>query len=259
MRPSPAEVARTITHGRLRGSLRIGTTAKLTNVCHASDTAGRPLTLVRDGDPLSHAFPRAGDEPGPKAELYVRDLAPVNGAPALGAVRISGRLRRLGRAEAAAAVLEFADANPITDLLDVGRQAAICRLEVEDVRLEPSAWLATDPAFQPAQRIDLTAYQGARPDPLHAIERDLLLDLSDHHTKQIESYLRCALSALGVPCHATPQAVRIDRYGFTADSGPAPDGSSDQRWTRVDFVRPVRDHHDLAHLLHPLLFHSQAG
>jgi hypothetical protein len=254
MRPSAAEVARTLVRGPLRGSLRIAFGTRLTNVQHACDSAGRPLVLAKDGSPLAAALPLPGVA-GPTALLYVRDVPPVDGAPELGAVRIAGRLHRLSDAEEAAAKLEFADANPATDLLDVGHGATIGRLEVERVQLEPSEWLTSNSGFsRPIHDLDLAAYEAAQPDPLHTIERDLLLDLSDHHTEQIESYLRCALSAAGLVCEAAPRTVRIDRYGFTADSGVA-----DRRWIRVAFTRPVRDHRDLATLLHPLLFHSRTS
>lgn len=254
MRPSAAEVARTLARGPLRGWLRIGFGAHLNDVQHAGDSKGRPLVLAKDGSPLAAALPRAG-EPGPPALLSIRDVPPVDGAPELGTVRLAGRLQRLSEAEVAAAKLEFADANPVTELLDVGHGATIGRLEVERVQLEPSTWLASSSGLRgPVHDLDLAAYHAARPDPLHSIERDLLLDLADHHTAQIESYLRCALSAAGLVCEAAPRTVRIDRYGFTADSGVP-----DRRWVRVAFARPVRGHRDLATLLHPLLFHSHTS
>lgn len=258
MRPSAAEVARTLGRGPLRGSLRIALGTRLKDVQHAGDSSGRPLLLAKAGSPLAAALPLPG-VPGPAAMLYIQDVPPVDGAPALGAVRIAGRLHRLSDAEVAAAKLEFADANPANDLLDVGHNGAtIGRLEVERVQLEPSEWLALNAGFRrPVHDLDLADYQAAPPDPLHAIERDLLLDLSDHHTEQIESYLRCALSAAGLVCTAPPRTVRVDRYGFVADTGSPASSPPNLRWIRVAFSRPVRDHRDLATLLHPLLFHSQ--
>ncbi|GAB3426285.1 hypothetical protein [Flindersiella endophytica] len=257
MRPSAAEVARTLARGPLRGSLRIALGTRLKDVQHAGDSSGRPLVLAKDGSPLAAALPLPG-APGPTALLYVQDVPPVDGAPSLGAVRIAGRLRRLSEAEVAAAKLEFADANPANDLLDVGHGATIGRLEVERVQLEPSDWLVHDAGLhRPIHDLDLDAYRTAPADPLHAIERDLLLDLSDHHTAQIESYLRCALSAAGLACVAAPRTVRVDRYGFTAATGAPESSPPDRRWVRVAFARPVRDHRDLAALLHPLLFHSR--
>jgi hypothetical protein len=43
--------------------------------------------------------------------------------------------------------------------------------------------------------------------------------------------------------------VRLDRYGFVVALGPA----EARHRARLAFPRPVRDHADLARLLHPVL------
>ena len=53
-----------------------------------------------------------------------------------------------------------------------------------------------------------------------------------------------------------PRAVRLDRYGFTLDVGRPEADTSRSRWVRLSFPRPLRDRHELAHLLHPVLFHG---
>jgi uncharacterized protein DUF2470 len=236
MRPSRAEVARTLARGRLPGRLRLDGLPAPAPVTHATDRTGRPLLLVRDGDDLDTALPAS-----PGVTLSVEDVPPVDGAPSLGQLRIEGRPRRLASAEASAAVQEFADGNPVADLLDVGHGASLWLVNVDRVRLDqPLATVDIEPAW----------YAAAAPDPLHELERDLLADLADHHAPQIESYLRCLLALTGRPCRSAPRAVRLDRYGFIVDtSEPAAD-----HWVRLSFPRPVHCRHDLAHLLHPVLF-----
>jgi hypothetical protein len=229
MRPSPAEIARTLVRGRLPGLLHLPGRPEPVAMPHATDRTGRPLVLVRDGDDLVAAA----------AALSVEDVPPLPRAPSLGRVRVDGRLHRLASDEAAAAVHEFAEANPIAGLLDVGRGASICRLDVSAVRLDRG---------HATVDIDPIGYAGAEPDPLHELERDLLLDLAGHHATQIESYFRCLLAMTGRPTRTPPRPLRLDRYGFLVDIGE-PD-----RCVRLSFHRPVHCRHDLAHLLHPVLF-----
>ena len=230
MKPSPAEIARTLACGRIPGRLHPAGHLEPVVVDHATDRAGRPLILVRDGDDL---------ETGGAVTLSAEDVPPLPRAPSLGRVRVTGQLCRLASDEAAAAVDAFAEANPVPDLLDVGRGASLCGIDVTGV------WLDRGPA---TIQVDPAGYAAAEPDPLHALERDLLADLADHHAPQIESYFRCLLALTGRPTRVPPRPLRLDRYGFLVDIGE-PDGC-----VRLSFHRPVHCRHDLAHLLHPVLF-----
>jgi hypothetical protein len=230
MKPSPAEIARTLARGRLPGSLQPAGRTEPVAVDHAIDRTGRPLILVRDGDRL---------DPGGPATLSVADVPPLPGAPSLGRVRVDGRLHRLTAAEALAAVHAFAESNPVADLLDVGRGASLCQIDVTRVRLDRGPTTVD---------IDPIAFAAAEPDPLHELEPDLLADLADHHGPQIESYFRCLLAVTGRPARTPPRPVRLDRYGFLVDIGE-PD-----RCVRLSFHRPVHCRHDLALLLRPVLF-----
>jgi hypothetical protein len=241
MRPSRAEIARTLARGRLPGRLQLDGRPAPAPVPHATDRTGRPLLLVRDDDDLGAAL-RDGHL---AVTLSVMDVPPVERAPSLGRVRIDGRVRRLSAGEAAAAVQEFAESNPVADLLDVGRGASLWLVNVDRVRLDnPCATVDVEPAW----------YAAAAPDPLHELERDLLADLADHHAEQIESYFRCLLALTGKPCRTIPRAVRLDRYGFIVDIGDRDGAPADDQWVRLSFPRPVHCRHDLAHLLHPVLF-----
>ncbi|WP_199042720.1 hypothetical protein [Glycomyces salinus] len=52
----------------------------------------------------------------------------------------------------------------------------------------------------------------------------------------------------------TAKAVRLDRYGLLVDLGTSDRGPKRGRWARLEFARGVRNQHELAHVLHPILF-----
>jgi hypothetical protein len=241
MSPTFAEVARTLARGRLPGLIRVAGWAQPLAVQHATDCAGRPMVLARSGGDLSRALGAVDGRKRVAALLSVDDRPPVDGAPALGRVRIGGRVHRLDADEAAPARLEFAEANPVSELLDVGRGVTLFAIEVDRVQVQRGVTI---------EEVDVEAFIEADPDPLHEVEQDLLLDLAGHHSVEVERHLRQALGFAGVPGRGTPKAVRLDRYGFTVDSGRSPK----EPWYRLEFTRPVRDRHELARVLHPVLF-----
>jgi hypothetical protein len=263
MFPSPAEIVRTLVRGRLTGTLRFGAGPELA-VLHATDCAGAPMVLTHEDDAVALAARvagLAGSAGAPTVVLRVDDVPPVPGAPSLGRARISGRLRRLAGDAATAAAIEFAESNPVADLLSVGREATIHRVDLDWARLELPRSTEDGEAFRSTVDVDVDDYIAADPDPLHEVERDLLLDLADHHAEQIEHQFRRALAAARLAWRSAPRAVRVDRYGFVVDIGAADAATADAgaargRWVRLNFPRPVRDQHELAHLLHPALFHG---
>lgn len=241
---SPAEVARTLARGRLPGVLRIAEHPDPFAVHHATDGSGRPLLLFRDDADVAELA--AGRQP---VTLTVRDRPPVPGAPRRGRVLLTGRARKLDPETAAEQAITFAEANPVGDLLDVGRGAELYVIDVDEVQLHgrpgPTGSAAIDPA----------AYVAAEPDPLHEYERELLLDLADHHVPQITAYFRQLLDRAGVPHGPLLRPVRLDRYGFLVDSGQRPDGlEGARRLVRLNFAHPVHCRHELAQLLRPVLF-----
>jgi hypothetical protein len=155
-------------------------------------------------------------------------------------VRLSGPLHRVLPRGERAAVLEFARSNPIPDLFDVGDGASLHLVEVSKVSLVRSG---------AAEAVDAAEYAEAEPDPLHECEGDLLADIADHHGDALEAYVRHLSDR---PDHGAVRAVRLDRYGLVVDLAA---DRRKRRLARLEFSRGVRNQHDLAHVLHPILFH----
>lgn len=243
MSQSAAEIVRTLLLGRLPGAFTIDGSSLGGSLLHALDRQGRPLLLSRRGDVLDD-LPDA--QAGPQVRLGVADRPPVVDAPSLGRAVVVGRLRELSADDAAVAVHEFAEANPVAELFDVGGDVSMYSIDVMWARLEREA--ATT-------NVSVDEYAAASPDPLHEVEKDLLADLADHHAPQIENFIRHVLAAAGVTPAIAPRPVRLDRYGFLVDIGTGSSGTAG-RWARLEFTRTVRNQHDLAHLMHPVLFHG---
>ncbi|GAA4446873.1 hypothetical protein GCM10023170_027520 [Phytohabitans houttuyneae] len=242
MQPSPAEVARTLAAGRLPGNAHIACRPSPHRVRHATDAAGRVLMLVPAGGDLAESL-----RPGEGADdvavvLDVQDAPPVAGSPSLGRVWVSGWAAPLAGVEARQAAQDFVDIDPLGDLLDVGRGQVIFRMEPAEVRLETGGRM---------RDIDPDEYAAAEPDPLQAVEWDLLTDLADHHVPEMADFIRRQLADSGhiSPSGPPPRVVRLDRYGFVVALG-AP---GREYRARLAFPRAVADRADLARLLHPVL------
>ncbi|SBT65740.1 Protein of unknown function (DUF2470) [Micromonospora sediminicola] len=237
MRPSPAEIVRTLIAGRLPALVHLARDPGPHQVRHATDPDGRVLLLVPVFSDLAVALaPPAGDS-DVATVLDVLDLPPAAGAPSLGRAWISGWAERLDGDQARGAALDFAATHPTGDLLDLGTRFHLHRFEVAEARWERAGGV---------RRIDPDAYAGAEPDPLHPVESDLLADLTDHHADQVTGYLR---RRLALPGAESPRVVRIDRYGLLIAYGRP--GAT--RRTRLAFERPVADVAELSRLLHPMV------
>ncbi|MDM4721993.1 DUF2470 domain-containing protein [Micromonospora sp. WMMA1363] len=237
MRPSPAEIMRTLVAGRLPALVHLARNAGPHQVRHATDPDGRVLLLVPVFSDLGAALaPPTGDS-DVATVLDVLDLPPAAGAPSLGRAWISGWAERLDGDEARRAAVDFAATQPTGDLLDVGSRFHLHRFEVAEARWERAGGV---------RRIAPEAYAEAEPDPLHAVEAELLADLADHHAEQVSGYLRRQLK---LPGGESPRVVRIDRYGLLVAHGRPGAG----RRTRLSFERPVADVAELSRLLHPML------
>jgi hypothetical protein len=245
MQPSPAEVARTLAAGRLPGNAHIACRPSPHRVRHATDAAGQVLMLVPVESDLAGALRPAEGADDVAVVLDVQDVPPVAGSPALGRVWVSGWAAPLAGIAARQAAQDFVDIDPVGDLLDVGRGQVLFRMAPAEVRLEAGGRI---------RDIDPDEYAAAEPDPLQAVEWDLLTDLADHHVPEMSEYIGRQLAesghtgpgGLGGPA---PRVVRLDRYGFVVALG-AP---GHEYRARLAFPRPVADRADLARLLHPVL------
>jgi hypothetical protein len=282
MRPSIAELARTLISGRVPATARLACRPGALTVRHTTDCSGRPLLLARFDDPLVRAL--RGDRP-PTLVLEAADTPPGPDAPSLGRVLVGGTVSLVPADEAGEAVLEYAETSADPDLFDVGLGMVLLQVEVHQIRLvrpEPAparsrrtwpgaangaarsadGWAEADQrrphameifagadGADPSLQVDLDEYLAADPDPLYGEERDLLADLNDRHGAQLRPYLAGRLAAAGLP-GTTPRPVRLDRYGLQVLPYPTWPGQP----VRVSFARPVRDRSDLARLLHPVLF-----
>ena len=235
MQPTPAEVARTLAAGHLPAGAHIACRQGPIPVRHVADPAGRLLLLApRDGALATALRPVEGSD-DTALVLDIADVPPTAGAPSLGRVWVAGWARLLTGDEARAAALDYAEVDAAPDLLDVGDTQVLYRMEVAEVRYERLGVLVD---------VDPDEYAAAEPDPLRAIEFDLIADLADHHVPEMTGYLRRQLGPAAGPDTA-PELVRIDRYGMLVRTG--------DRLARLAFPRAVADRHDLAHLLHPVL------
>ena len=237
MQPTHAEVARTLAAGHLPAGAHIACRQGPYPVRHVADAAGRLLLLSPRGGALTEALRPAEGTDDTALVLDISDVPPVAGAPSLGRVWVAGWARELAGAEARAAALDYAEVDAAADLLDVGDGQVLHRMEVAEVRYERNGVLVD---------VDPDEYAAASPDPLRTIEFDLIADLADHHVPEMTGYLRRQLGPAAGPADE-PRVVRLDRYGLLVRVG--------ERLARLAFPRAVRDRHDLAHLLHPVLCH----
>lgn len=241
MQPTHAEVARTIAAGHLPASAHIACRQGPFPVRHVADSQGRLLLLSPADGVLQAALRPAEGNDDTALVLDISDIPPLAGAPSLGRVWVAGWARLLDGEEAREATLDYADTDPASDLLDVGTSQVIHRMEVAEVRYERNGKLVD---------VDPDEYAEASPDPLRTIEFDLIADLADHHVDEITDYVRRQLGK-AAKAGDTPEVVRLDRYGFVVRVG--------RKLARLAFPRRVKDRHDLAHLLHPVLCHRCGG
>ncbi len=237
MQPTHAELARTLAAGHLPAGAHIACRQGPIPVRHVADAYGRLLLLSPRAGALTTALRPAEGTDDTALVLDISDVPPVAGAPSLGRVWVAGWARELTGTEARAAALDYADVDPAADLLDVGDGQVLHRMEVAEVRYERNGVLVD---------VDPDEYAAAAPDPLRAVEFDLIADLADHHADEMAAYVRRQLGPAARPGDE-PRVVRMDRYGFLVRLG--------DRLARLSFPRPVTDRHDLARLLHPVLCH----
>ncbi|GAA1846284.1 DUF2470 domain-containing protein [Asanoa iriomotensis] len=236
MRPTAAEVARTLANGRLEGTAHIRGYPGRVKVRHATPADGHPLLLVALGTDLATALTSgAAARSGPMV-LSVDDVPPTPSSPSRGRLWLTGEPEPLDGPEARAAADAYAQVSPLGDLLDVGRFQMLFRIETSEVRLANGRALV---------ELDPAEFRAAAPDPLAAEEGRLLHDLNDHHLGQLAGLVE-RVSGRAAPTDC--RALRMDRYGLVV--GSATGGG--QR-LRLGFERPVGSVCELNHLMHALL------
>ncbi|GGK70943.1 DUF2470 domain-containing protein [Mangrovihabitans endophyticus] len=236
MQPTHAEVARTLAAGHLPATAQIACRAGRFPVRHVTDTHGRVLLLTpRDGT-LAAALTPVDGSGDVALVLDIADVPPTTGGPSTGRVYLAGWAARLDGDQARAAALDYADVDAAPDLLDVGDTRLLHRMHVAEIRCDRDG--ETFP-------VDPDEYAAATPDPLRIVEFDLLADLVGHHRAELDAAVRRHLGPAARAAAGDIVPVRLDRYGVVLRLG--------ERLARLAFARPVRDRHDLAHLLHPML------
>jgi len=180
--------------------------------------------------------------------LGVTDRPPVTGAPSLGRAWVSGWARPLAGAEARAAALEFVRVHPTEDLLLLGKGFVLYRMEAAEVRLQDVPGRADQSG---KVTVDPAGYAAAEPDPLYPFERELLLDLADHHRGELAALVH-RLAPWAGSCGAIVAPLRLDRHGMVVELiDPTGGASVRPRLVRVDFPTPLANPYQLGALLRP--------
>ncbi len=225
--PSPAERARTLASGSCASASAVLTVAgcpEVVPLAHACDAAGRVLVLLPEDVPVCGVVTSAphGDVP---AVLQLVDVAPVAVPRRIRAqVWIGGWLAPVPgveQVEAALAVAAHAE-------LDIGRSASVLRLRLGEALLE-------DPFGK--YPIEPEEFRAARPDPLAAVEAELLSHLDACHRGELAELARC-VGGRAREHAASARPVALDAHGlrlrFQPTTGPCFD-------VRLPFPRPVRE------------------
>jgi len=234
MRPTPAELARTLAGGRLAGTVHLNGYPGRARVRHVTPDDGEPLLLVPAPGELATTL--AGH-----IVLSVDDVPPVLGAPARGRLWLGGTVHRLHGTAALAAADAYAQVNATGDLLDVGRGHALFRIAPAEVRLANGRSLV---------EVDPADFRAARPDPVADDEGRLLADLNDHHGAQLAALVE---RVCGRPAPRGCRALRLDRYGLVVGPGPAEPPAPR---IRLGFARPVTSVCEVTHVIHALLWNG---
>jgi hypothetical protein len=163
---------------------------------------------------------------------------------------MSGWATRLSGVAAQRAAMDFADVNPVGELLDLGRGSVLYRLDLAEIEWCTPGYDAADTGPDGLRRVDVDvdAFLDAEPDPFGAEEEKLLADLADHHTDLLAELCAQARET-AVPGAVSARALRLDRYGLTLGVEVA---GADERWIRAGFRHPITDLRELAEVFHLL-------
>ena len=222
--PTPAERARSIACVS-SATLCAAGVGESPVLAHTTTAGGEVLLVVpSDGELLSTVSrSRNGDLP---ALLTLTDHAPVPlREPIRAQLWISGWLSPVPPAHRAAAALAFADASAAEVLLDVGRTASLVRLDLADLVLGECG---------PSVEITPEQYAAASPDPLVAVEAEVLQHLDEAHPEALALLRSHPLLRDAGPDGAV-RPLGLDRWGLRLRI----ERTRGCRDVRIPFVRPV--------------------
>jgi hypothetical protein len=224
LQPDPAERARTVVARGVATVCAPGLQSSRV-LAHALTAAGQTLLVVpRDGEVAAAGRRAPGSDLS--ALVMVSDRAPVPlRHPVRAQLWLSGWLTPVRPNDERAALLAFADVRAEEVLLDVGRSAALLRLDLAEVVLGGRR-----------RGIDVSPAEllAARPDPLAAVEADLLRHLDRDHAEFLALLGRSVPAGMVGPDDVL-RPLGIDRFGVRLRI-ERPRGFQD---LRLPFARPL--------------------
>ena len=235
MRATPAELVRTLLTAGRRGELYLAERTGPTAIQQTVLADGTPLLLVPDADAAPLRAPADGTD-DVAVLVAVPDVPPYpEETVSRGEAVAVGWARPLPDQRAGADA--FAAVRPLPDLLDVGTDRSIYRVELAELRLDRD-----DEVLVVAE----SAFRATTGDPVYADEIGLLADLNDHHPTIRNGLLHRVRT--GMPDAVDVRPVRLDRYGMNLRVRT----TASQRHLRMDFTRPADSVDHLGTLIHRL-------
>jgi hypothetical protein len=184
---------------------------------------GQVLVLVPSGGEVAAAL---AEEPDITTVLMVSDRAPVPLRDTLrGQLWLSGWLTPIRPADQRAAAVAFADVRPVGQLLDVGRDATLLRLDLAEVVLREGGGCV---------EVSPPDYAAARPDPLAGVEAAMLRHLDRDHPEVLH-LLRSRIPDGELGPRDVVRPLGVDRFGYRLRI----ERLTSTRDLRIPFPRPL--------------------
>ncbi|MEU2349597.1 DUF2470 domain-containing protein [Modestobacter sp. NPDC049651] len=244
LRPSVAERARTVAARPGAAVCAAGIDGSRV-LAHATTADGDVLLVVAADGEVATAV-RASADGDLAALLLVTDHAPVPlRDPVRAQVWLSGWLSVVGRAEERGLALAFADVAPVAELLDVGREATLLRLDLAEVVLREGGAVA---------ELEPEEFLAAAPDPLAGVEAAALAHLDTAHPEEL-ALLRSRIPVGWLGEGDVVRPLGLDRCGFRLRI-EQPAGHRD---VRVPFAAPVTCEDELGPAVHRLMCAARAA
>jgi hypothetical protein len=238
LRPTVAERARTVAARSAAAVCAAGIDGSRV-LGHATTADGQVLLVVpTDGKVCTAVRDCADDDLA--ALLMVTDHAPVPlREPVRAQAWLSGWLSPIQDADQRAAALAFADVAPVGALLDVARGATLLRLDLAEVVLGECGTVT---------EVTPEDYLAAPPDPLAAVEAQVLQHLDHAHPEEL-ALLRARVPGSWLAEGDVVRPLGLDRYGFRLRI----EQRRGHRDVRVPFAEPVAGADELGPAVHRLM------